>query len=114
MDTIKKLLDPEFVNAFNCRLNADVIDLDDMDYVLSSAGIVVLDLFEIGWTPDQVLRPLEAALANWGPEVLDEFSDANNGNWSFSAQAEDELRAIVNTMIKTARNGRLPAREAAE
>ncbi len=105
-------LDPTFANVFGRRFDSDLIDLDDRDDVEGLAETVVHDLMLRGKTADNILRTLEDVRANWGGQVLDEFTDASNVDWAFDTETENDLRFIVSTMIDTARRRSVPAKAA--
>lgn len=56
-----------------------------------------------GMPAQEIIGPLTEALAHWGPAVVDEFSNASDGDWLFSADAENLLKDVVREMIATAR-----------
>ena len=96
-------LDPTLANVFGSRFDSDLVDLDDRDDIEGLAETVVYDLMLRGRTAHNILHTLEHVRANWGGEVLEEFTDASDVNWAFDAETENDLRFIVATMIDTAR-----------
>ena len=112
MKPATNLLSPMFSSAFNCRFNSDFIDLDDRDEIEDLAETVVGDLMLRGMTAVDILGVLEQAMAHWGPEILEEFTDASNVDWGFDAETEGDLRFIIDTMIDTARRRSVPAKAA--
>lgn len=103
METHGNLLGQNFASSFNCWFNSDLIDVSDHAEAISLAGTVVADLMQKGTPAQEITGPLTEALAHWGPAVVDEFSNASDGDWSFSADAETLLKDIVRKMIVAAR-----------
>ena len=103
METHENLLSQSFASSFNCWFNSDLIDVSDHAEVIGLAGTVVADLMQKGTPAQEIIGPLTEALAHWGPAVVDEFSSASDGDWSFNADTENLLKDVVREMIATAR-----------
>lgn len=99
-----KLLSQNFASSFNCWFNSDLIDVSDHAEAISLAGTVVVDLMQKGTTAQEIIGPLTEALVHWGPTVVDEFSEASDGDWSLNPDTENLLKNVVQEMIATARS----------
>ena len=95
-------LSKEFAEAFDSYFNSDVINLANQEEVLDSAGLVVLKLMKSGKPASSIIDTCSHALANWGFEVVEEFSVASNGNWDANPVTEQKLKDILNEMIREA------------
>lgn len=103
MDLFPVLRDPRFKQAFFDYMLADAIDVTDQKAVLSSAQVTVLVALQRGVPDVEIISELTYALDNWGDEVIDAFSQANDGDWGFNIYHETLLKAAVEAMLSTAR-----------
>ena len=103
METHGNRLSQSFASSFNCWFNSDLIDVSNHAEAISLAGTVVADLIQKGTPAQEIIGPLTEALAHWGPAVVDEFSNASDGDWSFNADTESLLKDVVREMIAVAR-----------
>jgi len=103
METHGNLLSQNFASSFNCWFNSDLIDVSDHAEAISLAGTVVADLMQKGTPAQEIIGPSTEALAHWGPAVVNEFSNARDGDWSFNADTENLLKDIVREMIAATR-----------
>ena len=102
MEIRENLLSQEFASSFGCWFNSDLIDISNYSENISLAGIVVADLMKKGISSQEVVNLLNYALRHWNPKIVDEFSNASDGDWSFSADTENLLKHILQEMIAIA------------